>query len=570
MDNFDSALDGILRERGISFTWPGSVLQETESLKTLDRSGALALSGYQDRTDLPFITIDNDDARDFDDAICCTREGGLWKLNVAIADVSSFVLPGSAIDQEAASRGTSLYFPDRVVPMLPEILSDNLCSLIAGAARNTILCTMTVDPARGVVSSSFAPAVIRVRKRLTYRNAQQILAGEDHSAGDSTRNMLRDLSTVAGILRQSRNARCPLELQNWENRYILSSDRLQVLDVIPCTPNEASQIVEECMIATNTAAAAYLAAHGENCLYRTEKAPDADKLQSALLQLSHITPRPDFSCHPTAEQINRYIRSTYDVPVGLIPRVLLARSMEKAIYSPEDQGHFALGLANYAHFTSPIRRYPDLVMHRLVKACMQQDLCMLPQANTRPSAPAAPQGTADDRSGQSDSLFQKLKNWLRSPGNAGSAGGDAHFREGAGHISPDPVPRFSLQGAWHYSRSDLSAIGQKCTELEIRGVEATREAEKWLKCSFMSGYQNQIFSGYVTSVQKYGLFVMLEENFIEGFVYIGSLGSERFTYYSDCTLRGNSTGKSFHTGQHMQVRLQAVSLSERRMRFVPV
>ncbi|MEW6720822.1 MAG: VacB/RNase II family 3'-5' exoribonuclease [Thermodesulfobacteriota bacterium] len=315
---------------------------------------------------LPFVTIDGEDARDFDDAVCLVPEGDGFRLHVAIADVAHYVAPGSAIDREAYARGTSVYFPDRCIPMLPRELSEGVCSLKAGVNRLTMNVEVPIRPGGGLGPPSFRPAVIRSRARLTYDEVHERLAREDE--GEIGR-MLRDMATAAGWLTLARAGRGALDFDLPESKIAVEAG--MPVSVLPAPRWESHRIIEEFMLAANTAVAEFLSGRGDPFLFRIHEEPAADKVEEfetaagRLLRRSRSTDRRDVASRLKAwadlARGGKYERAIH---------MMLLRSLMLARYGPQTKGHFGLALSRYTHFTSPIRRYPDLVVHRALRAAL--------------------------------------------------------------------------------------------------------------------------------------------------------------------------------------------------------
>ncbi len=321
------------------------------------------------RTDLrhlPFVTIDGEDARDFDDAVCLVPDGDGFRLHVAIADVSHYVEPGSALDREAFRRGTSVYFPDRCIPMLPPALSEGVCSLKAGVNRLAMNVEVPIRPGGALGDPSFYPAVIRSRARLTYDAVHERLAGEEEGG---IGRMLRGMQTAAGWLSLARAGRGALDFDLPEAR--IAVEKGMPVSVLPAPRWESHRIIEEFMLAANTAVAEFLSRRGDPFLFRIHEEPASEKVEEfeaaagRLLRRSRSTDRRDVASRLRAwadlARGGKYERAVH---------MMLLRSLMLARYGPETKGHFGLALSRYTHFTSPIRRYPDLIVHRVLKAAL--------------------------------------------------------------------------------------------------------------------------------------------------------------------------------------------------------
>ena len=358
-----------IRSHGIPDAWPDDALAEAERVPAAVAAEDAARDGRADLRDLPLVTIDGADARDFDDAVHCEPRPGGWKLTVAIADVSHYVAPGSALDREAERRGTSVYFPGRVVPMLPERLSNGICSLGPEVDRLCLACEMHVDRRGRVTRAFFRDAVMRSRARLTYEEVEAALFAGDAAARRRLGGLaphLEALREICAALRRARRRRGAVDLEIGEPRIVL--DRAGDVSHIEPAPRLAShQLVEECMVAANVAAARRVARGREPCLYRVHAPPDEEGLRElgSFLRRAGIEfdpgdePRPVELAHAAERAAGR--------PDAEVLRLMVLRAMSMAVYQPGNIGHFGLALERYTHFTSPIRRYPDLLVHRVLR-----------------------------------------------------------------------------------------------------------------------------------------------------------------------------------------------------------
>ena len=359
------ATDIAIHSHGIPTDWPRAVRDETRAFgKTVPSA---AKKGRLDLRHIDLVTIDGADARDFDDAVYCEPSGKGWRLLVAIADVAHYVPVGSALDQQATVRGTSVYFPDRVVPMLPEELSNGLCSLNPKVDRLCLVCDMRVGQDGKVTRSEFAEAVMRSKARLTYSQVGAFLEGG--SAGDipkSLHGLLRNLNGLYQAFATARQRRGALELDLPSTRFRLGNNgEIESVEVVE--RNDAHRLIEECMIAANVQAAKFIRRHRIQGLYRVHAKPDPEKfdeLRQFLVSLGLKVPHPD---HVEPRQFNKLLRQVKDRPDSASISMAMLRSLTHAEYTPENIGHFGLSLDAYAHFTSPIRRYPDLLVHRAIR-----------------------------------------------------------------------------------------------------------------------------------------------------------------------------------------------------------
>jgi ribonuclease R len=447
------------------------------------------LQGRKDLRDLDFVTIDGETAKDFDDAVVCRREGKGWRLWVAIADVSHYVRHGDALDIDAGSRGTSVYFPRRVIPMLPEKLSNGLCSLNPNVDRLAMVCEMAITPQGEVARYEFYAAVIRSRARLTYTEVWKELSGKKPAEN------LALLYELFKALFEQRSRRGAIDFDTLETRMVFD-ERGKIEKIVPEPRNDAHRIIEECMLAANVCAGNFLAERKQPVLYRVHDVPAADKvsaLREFLAELGLELPGGEIPQPKDYARLLERIRKRPDF--GLLQTILL-RSLKQAMYSPSNVGHFGLAFAAYVHFTSPIRRYPDLLVHRAIKAQL---------ASKR------------------------------------------------------------------YSDLDWEALGRHCSETERRADDASRDVENWLKCYYMRDHVGGTFSGSITGVVPFGLFVTLDDYFVDGLVHISELGRDYFQFDAPRhMLLGERTGKRFRLADRMTVKLVRVDLETRKIDFVPV
>ncbi len=354
-----------IHSHAIPFKWPAGVKNEVADFgSTVPRN---AKSGRTDLRDVNLITIDGADARDFDDAVYCERAGKGWRLLVAIADVANYVAVGSALDKEAIARGTSVYFPDRVVPMLPEVLSNGLCSLNPKVDRLCMVCEMQVNAAGKVVSSKFYEGLMKSKARLTYSDVSDFLVGKSKtSVAKNLQGSVRELHALFKAFSKSRSKRGAIEIDLPQTKFKLNkAGEIERIEVVP--RNDAHRLIEECMIAANVEAAKFLKKHRIPGLYRVHPKPDPDRfgeLRLYLVSLGLKAPHPD---HVEPKHFTEMIKQVNDRPDSAAITMAMLRSLTHAEYSPSNIGHFGLALDSYAHFTSPIRRYPDLLVHRAIR-----------------------------------------------------------------------------------------------------------------------------------------------------------------------------------------------------------
>lgn len=363
-------IDVAMRSYQLPHVWSQAVLDELKSLP--DEVLSKDLLDRRDLRGLSFVTIDGEDARDFDDAVYTEKNKHGWRLWVAIADVSHYVKPGTALDNEAYLRGTSVYFPNRVIPMLPEKLSNELCSLNPHVDRLCMVAEMTINEEGGITRSSFYPAVIHSRARLTYTNVAEYL--ENKKSDKIEKDIwlhLDELNNLYENLRKSRDKRGAIDLDTVETR-IIFDDQKKIEKIVPTERNVAHKIIEECMLAANVATAKYLVRHKLISLFRVHELPKTEKVEKFKNYLKELSIKFVKSETPTPKDYEALIMRIADRPDKNIIKLLLLRTLSQARYSPENVGHFGLAYEAYAHFTSPIRRYPDLFVHRCIKASLDE------------------------------------------------------------------------------------------------------------------------------------------------------------------------------------------------------
>ncbi len=361
-------VDIAIRAYELPCVWPEAVVEEIDTIvpevTAADRRGRL------DLRDTPLVTIDGEDARDFDDAVYCERHGQGWRLLVAIADVSHYVRPGAPLDKEAHNRGTSVYFPDRVIPMLPELLSNGLCSLNPRVDRLCMVCEMHFD-ARGVKKRHvFHNAVMNSHARLTYTEVAAALIGGDQAARAKHKTLLPHLENLYALyqlLRRQREQRGAIDFETSETRILYGPDK-KIERVVPLVRNEAHKLIEECMIAANLSAAEFLQEQEVPALFRVHEKPSAEKMEDLRTFLAELGLQLPGGEVPKAKDFARLLAKIGGREDTHLIQTVLLRSLRLAVYGPENIGHFGLALESYTHFTSPIRRYPDLLVHRAIRS----------------------------------------------------------------------------------------------------------------------------------------------------------------------------------------------------------
>ena len=361
-----------IRAYDLPHVWPDAVLSEVSGLAPQVPDGAK--EGREDLRDTPLVTIDGEDARDFDDAVYCERVGKGYRLIVAIADVSHYVHPGTALDREAVARGNSVYFPQNVIPMLPEILSNGLCSLNPLVDRLCMACEMEIDARGEIKEFRFFEAVMRSQARLTYTKVAAMLVDGDPALRQEHAPLvphLENLYALYKVLNKARQARGAVDFELPETKIIYDAHR-KIDRIVPLQRNDAHKLIEECMLAANVCAAEFLVKKKVPAPFRIHAGPPADKLTALREFLFELGVQLGGGNEPEAKDYAKLLASLGERPDARLIHTVLLRSLSQALYSPDNIGHFALGYENYTHFTSPIRRYPDLLVHRAIKGILRR------------------------------------------------------------------------------------------------------------------------------------------------------------------------------------------------------
>ena len=503
-----------------------------EKIRAIDRKHRI------DLTDVALVTIDGEDARDFDDAVYCepVRQGRGktategWRLIVAIADVSHYVKPGEPIDHDAYERATSVYFPRRVIPMLPEKLSNGLCSLNPNEDRLAMVCDMVVSTQGEIEAYQFYPAVICSQARFTYNEVAAILAntrGPEAAKRAELVPHLLNLNEVYRALLKERSRRGAIDFETTETQ-IVCDDNGRIEKIMPRVRTEAHRLIEEAMLAANVCAADFIQAGKHPSLYRVHEGPTPEKRVALQAYLRSLGLNLSVSDEPTPAELQALAQQTRDRPDAAQIHAMLLRSMQQAIYTPFNSGHFGLAYGAYTHFTSPIRRYPDLLVHRVIKGLLAGRKYGLVVKSSIPGA------------------AQPLR---RRPGT-----------------TPKPAPK--VEGIAARDLEVWEAAGAHCSANERRADEASRDVEAWLKCKFMRDRLGEEYSGTISAATSFGLFVQLDELYVEGLVHITELGGEYFRYDEvRQELRGERTGVRYAVGVRIRVQVSRVDLDGRRIDF---
>lgn len=489
-----------IHAHGIPFEWPDDVLAEVGKIP--QQIFEEQLKGRTDLRNLPFVTIDGEDAKDFDDAVYCYKKPkGGFQLYVAIADVSHYVAKDSALDKEAARRGNSVYFPGKVVPMLPEALSNGVCSLNPHVDRLCMVAELSISQEGKISRSRFYRAVIHSHARLTYTAVgkwlEQGKADEKHQA---LWPMLESLYDLYHVLLDTRKLRGAMDFETTETRIEFDENK-KIKCIVPVIRNDAHKLIEECMLAANVATARFLEKAEIPTLYRVHAAPEEDKITALRQFLGELGLSLGGGRKPGPKDFQRTMNMIGDRPEKHLIETVMLRSLKQAQYVESNEGHFGLAYSAYTHFTSPIRRFPDLLIHRAI-----------------------------------------------------------------GHLLDNhPVYEFE------YSHEDMNRLGKHSSMTERRADEATREVITWLKCEYMQDKLGQVFKGRISAVTSFGIFVELDEIYVEGLVHVTSLKNDYYTFDSaKHRLIGARGGQVYRLGDKMTVLVARVDLNERKIDFEPV
>ena len=529
-----------VRKYGVPHAFSEACLAESralpETVRPRDRAGRV------DLTDVPLVTIDGEDARDFDDAVYAEptvvtgrgKKPNGWRLLVAIADVSHYVQTGSPIDVDAYDRATSVYFPRRVIPMLPEKLSNGLCSLNPEVERLCMVCDMLVTADGDIHAYQIYPAVMNSHARMTYTEVAAILANTRGPEAAQRKARVQDLIHLHEVFRallKARQKRGAVDFDTTETQ-IVCDESGRIEKIVPRTRNDAHRLIEECMLAANVCSADFIGQGKHVGLYRVHEGPTPEKVELLRAYLKALGVGLAVSDEPRPEEFQRIAEATHERVDAEQIHMMLLRSMSQAIYTPVNSGHFGLAFEAYTHFTSPIRRYPDLLVHRVIKAIL---------AGKKYHLPALP--TPGD-------AHEKLRKRLHKD------------RVQRGHEKGDPRHRQSPE------MQDWEAAGLHCSANERRADEASRDVEAWLKCKYMREHLGEEYAGTVSAVTSFGLFVTLSDMYVEGLVHITELGGEYFRFDEvRQELRGERTGIRYALGTRVRVQVSRVDLDARKIDF---
>ena len=495
-------IDVAIRSHNIPHEWPAELLAEVEKFPAEVTEADTKEAGRKDLRHLPFVTIDGEDARDFDDAVYCEpmRLRGGWKLYVAIADVSHYVKPGTALDQEAYNRGTSVYFPQQVVPMLPTVLSNELCSLKPKVNRLCMVCEMTIKKSGKLGKYEFYPAVMHSHGRLTYTEVAGMLVNDNYELQAKYADLLPHLHQLYQLYQAllcQRKKRGAIDFNTRETRIIFNEER-KIDKIVPVVRNDAHRLIEECMLAANVCAADFLKKSKLPFLYRTHDIPNEEKVENLRQFLFEFGLKIPGKRIPTAQDYCKLLDSIQERPEASLIETVLLRSLSQAEYSPNNVGHFGLAYEEYAHFTSPIRRYPDLLVHRAIRHAVQ---------------------------GQSNKSY-------------------------------------------YYDDKTMAEFGRHLSRTERRADEAVWDVMDWLKCEYMLEKVGDEFNGKVSSITGFGMFIELDDIYVEGLLHISTLPDDYYRFdAARHRLVGERSGKNFGLGDRLRVLVSRVNLDEKQIDF---
>lgn len=497
-----------LRTHDIPHEWPKDLEPELKAFGEFVPEDAK--KGRVDLRDLPLVTIDGEDARDFDDAVFCQREeDGGWRLWVAIADVSYYVRHGTVLDKEAINRGNSVYFPDQVIPMLPEVLSNGLCSLNPQVDRLCMVSEMKISKSGRLSDYKFYEAVMNSHARFTYTKVASILEGDEalrEQYGPLVPH-LEELELLYKAFKKARHIRGGMEFETLETRFIFNEDR-KIESIEPLVRNDAHKIIEECMIQANVASARLIEKAQAAALFRVHETPSEEKLVNFRSFLTELGLSLGGGDKPAPLDYATLAEQFADRDDKELLQTMLLRSMKQAVYQDENLGHFGLALGEYAHFTSPIRRYPDLILHRAIKYLV-----------------------AHEKSEQ-----QKSK--------------------------------WTATGGFNYQHAEMEFLGEHCSMTERRADDATRDVSDALKCEYMQDHVGDEMTGTIAAVTNFGFFVRLNEIQIDGLVHVTSLLSDYYIFDAGKqTLKGERTGRTYRIGDVLQVKVLSVNLDDKKIDF---
>lgn len=482
---------------GIPTGWSDAVLEEVA--KVQQQVSAEEIAKRADLRDLPFVTIDGEDAKDFDDAVFCKEKpNGGFQLYVAIADVSHYVRLGSELDKESEKRGNSVYFPGKVVPMLPEALSNGICSLNPQVDRLCMVVEMAISPEGKVTRSRFTRAAIHSQARLTYTQVGKWMT--DDKAEPEYASIwpnITALSNLYEVLAKARFKRGAMEFDTTETQIEFDKNR-KISKIVPLVRGDAHRLIEECMLVANLTTADFLKKAKLPALYRVHNPPEESKIDTLRQFLNEFGIKLGGGKQPSPKDFEVVLASIGDRPEKHLIEMVMLRSLKQAEYTEVNAGHFGLAYPAYTHFTSPIRRYPDLLVHRTIAYLLEK------------------QGSCE----------------------------------------------------FHYSEDDIGSLGKHCSRTERRADDATRDVVAWLKCEYMQDKLGEVFTGKISSVTGFGIFVELDEVYVEGLVHVTSLQRDYYIFDElKHRLVGERSGQVYRLGDSMRVMVTRVDMDERKIDF---
>lgn len=482
-----------LRKHKLPHQFSPAAIQQAESIPKIVQA-----SDYKDRIDLrelALITIDGETARDFDDAVYAEPKGTGWRLVVAIADVSHYVRPNDALDKDALERGNSIYFPRRVIPMLPEALSNGLCSLNPDVERLCMVCDMQVNESGIVDQYQFYPSVMLSKARMTYTKVADMLENPNGEMAKEYAHIMPHVQNLYALYKTmlvQRKKRGAIEFDTVETMMIFNDDG-KIDRIVPTERNEAHKIIEECMLAANVSAANYLQKQNHEAIFRVHEGPSEEKLELLRTFMAEFGFSVSGGDKPHAKDYAKLMEQIKGRHDQQLLQTVLLRSMQQAVYQPENLGHFGLAYEAYTHFTSPIRRYPDLLVHRAIKAAIKKQ-------------------------------SYKIKDW--------------------------------------------AAIGEHCSMTERRADDASRDVTNWLKCYYMQDKVGELFEGTISGVTSFGVFVALDEAYVEGLLHVTELGNDYFHYdKAHHEMVGERTHVKFRLGDRVKIKVVRVDLETTKIDF---
>ena len=535
MDDPGMEIEIAVRKYSVPHQFSSACIAQATELPAKVRAKDLA--GRIDLRDIALVTIDGEDARDFDDAVYCEpatfgKQKG-WRLLVAIADVGYYVDTGSPIDIDAYERATSVYFPRRVIPMLPEKLSNGLCSLNPLVDRLCMVCDMLIDEDGQVFAYQFYQAVMHSHARFTYTDVAAILSNTRGPQAAKYKDRVQDLIHLHDVYRsllKGREKRGAVDFETTETQ-IICDDSGRIEKIVPRVRTQAHRLIEEAMLAANVCSADFILQAKHPAVFRVHEGPTPEKRETLRNYLKAMGVPASLSENPSPGQFQAIAQASKDRPDAQQIHSMLLRSMQQAIYTPLNSGHFGLAYPAYTHFTSPIRRYPDLLVHRVIKSIL---------TGKRYQLPGLPlPGEAHIKLARRLAAQARLKDKPSTPSQKPSA----------------------EQQAWE-------AAGLHCSANERRADEASRDVEAWLKCQYMREHLGEDFSGTVSGVTGFGVFVTLDAMYVEGLVHITELGGDYFKFdETRQELRGERTGIRYNVGARVRVQVSRVDLDGRKIDF---